>query len=269
MTGPIAQLIALSLYGNAYQQGEKITDFFQHSTAHYCKHIIFSQLQKNMLGKFEAKLIYDNPNFFLEKMSETPTQFTIYYQPKSTKDGLDEMTSAAFIGGGGKWNLVSSHTNAVSVWTANWNVIDKDNPDNRIWGVNYVKTGDCSLYNESDEKYIDAFYTALEKVYHFTVTKNDSAFADNFKNAMTTLDSKGKTLFGYHKDLVPSCYKSIEYLLDACQSAWVFGGMMSWNDVYFEDDAVFEEYKSVSKELYSSLITTIIQSVNSVVNTNN
>lgn len=47
---------------------------------------------------------------------------------------------------------------------------------------------------------------------------------------MTTLDSHGKQLFGYHKDLVPKCYKEIEYLLDA-------------------------------QKLYSSLISTVIQSV--------
>lgn len=59
--------------------------------------------------------------------------------------------------------------------------------------------------------------------------------------------------------------KKIEYLLDACQSAWVFGGMGSWNDIWIEDENILNEYKIVSNNLYSSLISTIIQSVNSVI----
>jgi len=41
--------------------------------------------------------------------------------------------------------------------------------------------------------------------------------------------------------------------------------MGSWNDIWIEDENILNEYKIVSNNLYSSLISTIIQSVNSVI----
>lgn len=265
MNGPIVLNIALCLYGNAFQQNEIIPDFFSNSTAQFCKKIEFSLIRRSLLEKTEKKIIYENPNNFFDKLGALYTQFNLYYESINKNDGLEERMSAGFIGGGGKWNLVSTNEKDTSVWTAFWDVIDQNNSNKKIWGVNYIKTGNQYLCNEDDDNYINNFYSALEEIYNFTIKKNDSAFANCFKNAMTTLNSNGKELFGYHKDLVPNCYKKIEYLLDACQSAWVFGGMGSWNDIWIEDENILNEYKIVSNNLYSSLISTIIQSVNSVI----
>ncbi len=46
------------------------------------------------------------------------------------------------------------------------------------------------------------------------------------------------------------------YLLDTCQSAWVFGGMGSWNDMGFEG-ADQGEYDRVSEQLFAVLNETI------------
>ena len=265
MNGPIVQIVALCLYGNAYRHGEIITDFFNNSTAQFCKKIEFIQLKKKLFGKVEEKVIYNNPNTFFNELNSPLTQYNLYYVPVEPRDGLEERITAGFVGGGGKWILLSTNEDGTTDWTSYWNVIDQNNPNKKIWGVKYIQTGNYFLCNENDENYIDTFYNALESIYNFTIAKNNSAFASYFKNAMITLDSHGKKLFGYHKDLVPKCYKEIEYLLDACQSAWLFGGMGSWNDVYFQDENIFEEYKEVSQNLYSSLISTVIQSVNSVI----
>ena len=214
---------------------EKISDFFNHSTAQFCKSIEFSLIRKKLFGKTETKIIYENPNTFFDKLGTLFTQYNLYYESVDRKDGLEERMSAGFVGGGGKWNLITSNETGSSVWTGIWNLIDRDNPEKRIWDVNYIKTGNQFLCNEDDDNFINKFYSALDAIYRFAIKNDNSAFANCFKNAMTTLDSNGKELFGYHKDLVPNCYKKIEYLLDACQSAWVFGGMGSWNDICIDD----------------------------------
>jgi len=48
---------------------------------------------------------------------------------------------------------------------------------------------------------------------------------------------------------------------DASRSAWVFGGMGSWNDMGFEG-AAREEYESVSEDLYQTVNDTIVAAVN-------
>jgi hypothetical protein len=42
------------------------------------------------------------------------------------------------------------------------------------------------------------------------------------------------------------------WLLDACQSAWVFGGMGSWNDMAFQGE-VQVEYVRMSERLFLTL----------------
>jgi hypothetical protein len=75
---------------------------------------------------------------------------------------------------------------------------------------------------------------------------------------METLDSGGAKRHGHHKDLVVNgiAPELATCLLDACQSAWVFGGMGSWNDMSFEggDQA---EYDRVSERLFAVLNETI------------
>ena len=73
----------------------------------------------------------------------------------------------------------------------------------------------------------------------------------------------GAKRHGYHKDLIPDGAASglATCLLDACQSAWVFGGMGSWNDMSFEGvDPT--EYDRVSEQLFSTLNETIQTAAN-------
>jgi hypothetical protein len=46
----------------------------------------------------------------------------------------------------------------------------------------------------------------------------------------------------------------------ACQHAWVFGGMGSWNDVSF--DAKPGEYERVSEQLHRALLQGILAGAN-------
>jgi hypothetical protein len=80
---------------------------------------------------------------------------------------------------------------------------------------------------------------------------------------METLDSGGTKRHGYHKDLLPEgvIQDSATTLLDAVQSAWVFGGMGSWNDMGFDGDDQ-SEYIRVSEQLFQALNETIEEATN-------
>jgi hypothetical protein len=68
----------------------------------------------------------------------------------------------------------------------------------------------------------------------------------------------------YHPDLLPAGYTSEARQLAAMAvKAWVFGGMGSWNDVYFDDRQVAAEYAAISQNLYGALLRALLASVNS------
>ncbi len=95
------------------------------------------------------------------------------------------------------------------------------------------------------------FRSALADIHQFSERQNCGGFTAGFSKAIETLDSGGEKRHGYHQDLAPDgCLPPLAMrLLDACQSAWVFGGMGSWNDMAF-DGEVQVEYDRTSKQLF-------------------
>jgi hypothetical protein len=71
------------------------------------------------------------------------------------------------------------------------------------------------------------------------------------------------TIRRFHEDLAPDggLPPLAVSLLDACQSAWVFGGMGSWNDLAFQGD-VQAEYDRTSERLFLALAQVIRAAAN-------
>jgi len=113
---------------------------------------------------------------------------------------------------------------------------------------------------ESDGKRLRS---ALAEICAFSEKHDCSGFTACFVRAIETLDSGGAKRHGYHKDLIPNGAVSdlATSMLDACQSAWVFGGMGSWNDMSFER-AEQTEYDRVSEQLFNILNETIQTAAN-------
>ena len=84
-----------------------------------------------------------------------------------------------------------------------------------------------------------------------------------FSTAIEVLNDPTPLTKVYHSDISPPGYLSREAqaLLAAAQAAWVFGGMGSWNDLRFDGDDQ-RTYDFLSNQLYTLLITAIIQATN-------
>ena len=84
-----------------------------------------------------------------------------------------------------------------------------------------------------------------------------------FSEALDLLNSPSAGL-PYYADLLPASYENVKgrQLLAGALKGWVFGGLGSWNDMYFRDSTQEREYQQVSKNLYRA----VIQSVETVAN---
>ncbi|NOZ12315.1 MAG: hypothetical protein GXO69_01550 [Acidobacteria bacterium] len=104
---------------------------------------------------------------------------------------------------------------------------------------------------------------ALRDIHSFSMKHDCGGFTQCFADALETLDSDGKKLHGYHKDLAHPGYLSDQAraILDACQRAWVFGGMGSWNDMWFDGNEQ-KEYEKVSDRLFKVLNQAISEAAN-------
>jgi hypothetical protein len=148
---------------------------------------------------------------------------------------------------------------------AHWEVWNQNAPHQRIWRVNYdlVASQAGSPPVGPDRSDVTAeFKAALTRIHTFSQRHNCGEFTDCFRRALAAL-SGSQTRHGHHKDLcVPGTLSALsEAMLDAAQSAWVFGGMGSWNDMGF-DGADAKEYERVSEQLFSVLNEAICVAAN-------
>ena len=84
-----------------------------------------------------------------------------------------------------------------------------------------------------------------------------------FAEALELLNSPS-AIPPYYADLLPASFenKKCRQLLAGALIGWVFGGLGSWNDMYFREHSLEREYQLVSKNLYRA----VIQSIGAVAN---
>jgi hypothetical protein len=150
-------------------------------------------------------------------------------------------------------------------WMARWEVWNQNAPNRRIWRVTYgLVTHRRELLTDHPGRsdVANALKAALVRILAFSEAHDCSGSAVHFRRALESLERE-RTGHGYHQDLfVPGTLSSLSKgMLDAAQSAWVFGGMGSWNDLGF-DGADAEEYESVSEQLFCALNDAICAAAN-------
>jgi hypothetical protein len=258
MTGPVAQMVALTCHGNAFLRGAQVPQFFPaNSTCQFCEFIKFAGFHKSFLGKMEEVNVAETPEAWISGLHERQAMaIRLWRTPQNQPDAPDRML-AGFIGGGGQWTIELVQRNGQSeFWMSRWLVGDKNAPERRIWRVTYglVGNGGTKTDNRRSLEAIRAdFKASLEAIHSFAQAQALSGFANCFANGLKALDDPEADL-GYHKDLAVPGKISPEAasLLKAAMCAWVFGGMGSWNDMSFKG-AAQGEYSQVSERLFSVL----------------
>jgi hypothetical protein len=217
----------------------------------------FLAFSKSIFGKFTETQVAANPNGWFEYLKCERIVGVRLTRTPQNNPGISDRMSAAFVGGGGAWAMETIPLKGKSAtWMARWVVWNQKAPDRRIWRVDYGRisegpTRNCETRNLNSVA--QRFQSALTEIHAFSERHNCGGFTACFARAMETLDSGSTKRLGYHKDLWPESVGPVlaEALLDAAQSAWVFGGMGSWNDMGFEG-ADQKEYDRVSEQLFST-----------------
>jgi hypothetical protein len=269
MNGPIAQIVALTCFGNAYLQGRNIPVFFpQNSTCAFCDQVDFVSVAKYFWGKRKEREVSKTPDEWFEYLKSTGTRGIYLSISPQNHPRIPDRISAGLAGGGGTWTIEAIlPNNQSSYWIARWEVWNREAPNKRIWRVTYEKVRTQSSSEKKPiilNNIVARLTDSLVKIHTFSEKHDCGVFSNVFAEALDTLASKGKKLYGYHKDLAPEGFLSQEALtiLDACQKAWVFGGMGSWNDLFFQSDAQ-KEYIWLSEHLFQNIKEAIAAVTNS------
>jgi len=258
MQTTLAQMIALTCFGNALLRGKAIDPFFPgNSTCQFCESIKFIAVNTTAAGEARTVTVAETPDEWFAYLRRHSVEGFRLQQKGRNNPQFPDRLSAGFVGGGKQWKIEVLRGDAASdFWLDRWVVGDRNAPDRRIWKVAYLlcETGPTApLAMRSLNEIVGELRLTLERIRVFSERENCGGFTKCFADAIRALDDPDADI-GYHKDLFPPGLLKPEAvsLLKAAQSAWVFGGMGSWNDMGFGGN-VQVEYEKLSDMLFEGL----------------
>jgi hypothetical protein len=268
MNGPIAQIVALTIYGNAVLTGHSIPKFFpDNSTCKFCDEIAFAELGKSLFGKIRESRIAASPDEWFSYLRKKGARGVRLLRKAQNDARISDRMSAGFVGGGGTWMIeVILAKGRSEYWVARWEVWNKNAPEQRIWRVTYGRADQGSTTNSPAPDLLhlkQRFLTRLQAIRSFSVKEKCDPFTASFDKALDTISAHGLELHGYHRDLSPAGFLQADavVMLDAAQSSYVFGGMGTWNDMGFAKETQ-KEYEQVSEDLFRALNEVIVAATN-------
>ena len=262
MLGPTAQFVALACHFNAKALGLPSSFFLSNSTAQFCEYIQFLRRQAD---KWTTAAY--TPNEWLDHEAR-PERRAVIVHRRTEKPRFPDRESAAFVGGGGRWQLALAGDGRIDVWEAGWKAGNPKAPERRIWQVSYALVAENSMLAlpelPSAEAIVPRFREILAEMLKFCERHQMSTFAECFLKASECLIADDPFALVYHRDLAPDGLLSLsaKRVLAACQAAWVFGGMGSWNDISFKGGEQ-QRYEQLSEDLFTLLNEAICAGANS------
>jgi hypothetical protein len=268
MNGPIAQIVAMTCHLNAaLREGKRHLFFPGNSTCQFCESITFRThaLPLPALGRWSG--VWRTPEDWFDWAINQKFQRAALFRQSTDLAQFPDRMSAAFVGGGGQWLLGVQKGDVLQLWAPRWRVANQNAPDRRIWRVAYVAVGkNAWQIPTGDLSQVAAdFAAALMVVEQFASKQGLDFWAERFRNALACLISDDPMGLASLKDLAPVGLLDLPalQLLAASQSAWVFGGMGSWNDLLFDgEDQV--RYDVISQQLFDVVNQAICCATNAV-----
>jgi len=270
MQTSIAQVAALTIYGNAFLlRPSAIVGFYpENSTFHGCEYVNFVDLRRNGNQWVEEVFAADPVAWFEALRKQGVVTLRAQYGTSGRTQPADRVL-AGFVGGGGRWLLEAQASGGSDFWEARWQVGDRTRNDRRIWRVTYARfaANQPSIQPEGLEdleRLLQEFEQHLIAIEEFARAQKLDNFGNLFQSARSRLHSEPPYADQYHSDLTRPEFLPVAAckLLAACQDAWVFGGMGSWNDQAF-DAATQPRYEALSEKLYQLLNRAVVVAANS------
>ena len=267
MQGIIAQAAALAIFGNDILRGYSREDFWPASSVFkFCKAVRFVALSDEA-AKPTKSLFAEDPMQWILRLRDEGTSSLRLHAVAHNDPGISDRMSVGFVEGGGRWFIESQQARVSDLWQARWQSLNKDDPDRRIWDVAYFRIDHGRPHIPLQTKSITALrqdlMMVLSKIEAFAVRQKLEYFAGVFRKATGLLSSDHPLSQTYHSDFAPTPAMPLEakQLLGAVQTAWIFGGMGTWNDLGFDGDDQ-RESDALSGELFLLLNQAICSAVN-------
>lgn len=271
MTGTLAQLIVLTTYGDQFLKCNELPDDFEsNSVFQSCRSVDFREFRKLFFfSNLKEHVIASDALAWFRFLKKSGCKgLKIYYESGEELMNTPHHKLAGMIGGGGNWMIEAEYGKFSNYWAARWEVTHRDAPDNRIWTVSYGAIQErqrSKAQLRNIDRVRNELRDALTEISAFATKHGNGFWNKTFDRASAFLNDDYPDNNYYNPKLLPAGKYSLEsrQLLYAAGTAWVFGGMGSWNDIAYDTKEAEQENDQVSATLYNAIIDSVIAVVNS------
>ncbi|MFW9920926.1 MAG: hypothetical protein ACFFED_15100 [Candidatus Thorarchaeota archaeon] len=252
----IERLIALVTYANAILKGRADTFDIDILIGHHCYNMEFIEPHSsNIPGS--TKIIAANANKWISYLRDGNAEKVLLHFRKVNQFSLPDHITAAFIGGGSEWLIEVRYPSGSNLYTSatqgSGGRKDQVALIDRNFSQSWASPSVIETRRALDE--ILGLLTDFAKEH-----EHSSHWSRTFEAAREALaESQNQDL-----EFIPEGIYSLEahHLIAAGFRSWVFGGMGSWNDMSFNDDA-HEKYTVLTEQLYQAICSAFVAGVNS------
>lgn len=264
MNADVFQIVALALNGNARLQGFDISHFWPGSLAFAINGAVTFRDRRDVSSPWEE--VAPDPVAWLEAMQPPPRGYRLHL----IDDELNEIGAQAPDGftGGSRWLVEVVGETASSVWEKA-SPISAFEDDEPIWEKAYycIEPGWGPPPLETNLPALTMEFAQVLRDALAFARAHRTGFHGSFEQALSELESNAPDPFG-GEGVTPAAFPApveARRLLAAAQSAWVFGGMGSWNDMGFDDDSVQASYDALSHALFNVVMRALRDGTNASV----
>lgn len=264
MNGELAQAVALVAHCRAGLSAQQpLAMNLSHSTFKFVGNLDFEREIPRLLRAPAYESVGTEPAEWYEYLVGSGAR-SVSLVVERVGGRLADHVAVAFAGGGG-WGIAVVHKDRKSLWRARWTTGKSRAPDDRIWSVLYREFGAGAL--PGGRKSVGSASKRLARVLAdaaaFARDANLDFWLGWFDSAQEKLRVDEPT-FEYHPDMLPPFIYTDDArrLLSACERAWVFGGMGSWNDLGFVEADLQRRYDTITLELYDAVLDGITAATN-------
>jgi len=276
MNGELAFAIALAAYGNAYiasaQESTPPELFGTNSTLRHVSSVAFlasdaplqsaaDAIRRTEQGRYEdLRAPRGTSAWFLGLRRGSASRIQVGRLP--TQLDLPEVDAASF-SGGIPWTIRVDSPNTFRLWVPRW----KHEGGEKPWKISVTGFTVPYIPPQAEVGLIEAaesLRTVLERALEFSTRAKLDWFPDDFSKALALLRSQTPEI-PYHPDIFPPGGYSLlaRQVVASAATAYVFGGMGSFNDLGFNSFGLNTEYKSLLPILYAAVIDALLAAANS------
>ncbi len=234
----------LTAFGNAFLNGKDVSYDNGHPAAYGLQTVKFvHDLPGQQIGW--VNYLAKSPNeWFRYLKNEGYNRLYLLYIPNSLPD----------------WKILALKEEKNDIWS--YKVVMEHGGPKNFFFIEKSELGLPEIAVVSLEETKMKLRKILEEMIAFTISNELKNWQSIFERAKFRLSNNHDEEILKKGFLPEGCYKiEARQIISACDEAWVFGGMGSWNDIILGQNG--QGYRQLTDKLYSTLYASLTSAINS------